>query len=159
MTLRSFTYLEFLRITITTHQAHLHVMTSNPTNYEHNSVIRFQRSCVHKILLCFTLYKIVPQLLHILSNHNGCIDGSSTCYDSQSDQIGTHSLLYGFRGAAFTRSYYDESNSRNASWALNLISTFLLHSVYICERWTSAFYLIYWYSLVCSCLSNKSWRH
>ena len=32
-----------------TQQAHLQVMTNNPTIYEQNSFILFQKSCVHKV--------------------------------------------------------------------------------------------------------------
>jgi len=36
-------------------QAQLHIMTNNPTKYEH-ILSQFQRSWVHKILLCYTMY-------------------------------------------------------------------------------------------------------
>ena len=67
-------------------QAQLHVVTNNSTKYEH-ILSWFQRSCVHKILLCHTVHSFKVTQLQILSNQ------------IKYEQI----PLYGFRGVAFTK--------------------------------------------------------
>ena len=84
-------------------------MTNNPTIHEHILMNGF-RSCVHNILLCYTMYKIVTvlQLLQIMLNCNGAIPASCYCMHVMTKMSikYEHILLYGFRGVAFTSSYY-----------------------------------------------------
>lgn len=87
-----------------------HVMTNIPTKYEHILLNAFRGVAVHKILLCYTMYKIVTvlQLLQIMLNCNGDIPASCYCMHVMTKMSikYEHILLYGFRGVAFTSSYY-----------------------------------------------------
>ena len=49
ITLKSYNSHKVCWIKMATQQAHLHVMTNNPTKYEQISTERFQRSYVHKV--------------------------------------------------------------------------------------------------------------